>query len=64
MRDKDAWLQSVATEGGVTQLREKKEKMNKKKRRKNRKDRPTRVSKLFMCGAFTARFKSDVGNVV
>lgn len=28
-----------------------------------RKDRPTRVSKLFMCGAFTARFKSDVGNV-
>lgn len=25
-------------------------------------NRPTRISKLFMCGTFTARFKSDVGN--
>jgi len=32
-----------------------------KKSEKRRKDQPTRISKLFMCGAFTARFKSDVG---
>lgn len=42
-------------EDGATQL--------KKKRRRGVKckNRRTRVSKLFMCGAFTARFKSDVG---